>query len=42
MVYCQGKKSFFIYWKGKKYHLKIDKSKGKPIITLIPINKEKE
>lgn len=29
-----------IVYRGKKYRIKIDKSKGIPLITLIPVKKE--
>ena len=40
MLYFKNKKIYAAFVEGVKCHIKIDKSKGKPVIRLIPVNKK--
>lgn len=42
MVYYQGKRVHVCYYNGQKVVVRVDKSKGKPVLTLIPLKKQDE
>lgn len=41
-AYYRGIPFGIICYRGKKYKIKIDKSKGIPLVTLVPVNEDKK
>lgn len=37
MIYYQGKKLYVCYYNGQKVGIRIDKSKDKPVLIIIPL-----